>query len=141
MNGRGQSWSMDLIIGVVIFLLAIGVIYAVLTSKAKEDTTPLRLESEAVATKLTTTDAAQNKDILVAQNNQLDINKLNNLTQEDYEKLKKELGVTNDFCIYLLDEKGNLVYLTTSSGNYTGIGPADSKFNISGVPCGKKITP
>ncbi len=129
---------MDLIIGVVIFLLAVGVIYAVLTSKVKEDTTPLRVESEAVATKLTTAEATQNNDILVAQNNQLDILKLGSLTQEDYAKLKKELGVSNDFCIYLLDEKGNLVYLTDSSGNkkYTGIGPGDSKFNISGTPCG-----
>jgi flagellar basal body-associated protein FliL len=143
MGARGQSWSMDLIIGVVIFLLAIGVIYAVLTSKAKEDITPLRIESEVVATKLTTTESSKDNELIVVTNNQLDEEKLTSLaekakTTEGYEALKAQLGVKNDFCIVLLDEKGNVVYLTDNNGNkYTGIGPADDNFKISGTPCGK----
>lgn len=140
MNKRAQSWSMDLVIGFVIFLLAVGIIYAVLTSKSKEDTAPLRVDSEAVATKLTTPEASQDQKVLVADKNQLDIGKLNDLTQADYNKLKQQFGVNNDFCIYLLDENGNTVYLRDSAGkNYTGIGPNSTKFNISGTPCGRAV--
>lgn len=144
MGARGQSWSMDLIIGVVIFLLAIGVIYAVLTSKAKEDITPLRIESEVVATKLTNSESTQTNELNVIKNNQLDIDKLSALTvkvqtPEGYEALKAQLGIKNNFCIVLLDERGNVVYLTDATGkNYTGIGPSDNNFNISGIPCGQQ---
>ncbi len=143
MGARGQSWSMDLIIGVVIFLLAIGVIYAVLTSKAKEDITPLRIESEVVATKLVNSEPTQSNELVIISNNQLDLAKLNTITEkaqtpEGYEALKTQLGIKSDFCIVLLDERGNVVYLTDNAGKqYTGIGPNDENFKISGTPCGQ----
>lgn len=136
MGGRGQNWSLDLIIGIVIFLLAVGVIYSILASKNREDTTPLRTDSEIIATKLTTPETSTSANILIATDNQLDIEKLKGLTTADYAKLKQDLGVQNDFCIYLQDEEGNVIYIEGSDGNYTGIGPGSPDLNLSGVPCG-----
>ena len=136
MGGRGQNWSLDLIIGIVIFLLAVGVIYSILASKNREDTTPLRTDSEIIATKLTTPETSTSLDILVAADNQLDVEKLKSLTTADYAKLKQDLGVQNDFCIYLQDEEGNVLYIEGADGNYTGIGPGSPDLNLSGVPCG-----
>lgn len=138
MGGRGQNWSLDLIIGVVIFLLAIGVIYSLLSNKSREDVAPLRIESEVIATKLTTPEAATSDEMIVATDNQLDIEKLQELTKYPggYDALKEELGVQNDFCIYLQDENGNVIYIEGDDGKYTGIGPGSPELNLSGVPCG-----
>jgi hypothetical protein len=129
---------MDLIIGVVIFLLAVGVIYSLLSSKRSEDITPLRIESDVVATKLTTPESSANQDIAVAEENQLNIIKLENLTTAfPYEDLKQKLGVQNEFCIYLQDENGNVVYLRGADGkDYTGIGSGKGDLILSNTSCG-----
>jgi hypothetical protein len=136
---RGQAWSMDLIFGVLIFMLAIGVIYAMLTYKAKENTEPLRIESEVISQRLT---ANQTTDALfpIAPHNTLDEDKLGKLTDLDYEELRQRLGVQREFCIYLHDEQGNLIYIQDSLGNrYTGIGSATGELNLSGKECGKPL--
>lgn len=136
MGGRGQTWSMDLIIGVLIFMLAMGVIYALLMSKTREDIAPLRIESEVIATKLT-----EDPYLQVAANNQLDAKRLGNLTEIDYETLRQEFGAQHEFCIFLKDESGNLTYIVDNQGRkYTGIGSGNGDLNLSGVPCGQICT-
>jgi hypothetical protein len=143
--GRGQTWSMDLIFGILIFLLAVGIIYAILAAKSKGDTGMLRIESEVIANKLATPD--ERVDTLqVATNNQLDMAKLGALANETatdpaaYARLKEQFGARHEFCIYLQDDAGNLVYIQDANGNkYTGIGPGDGELNISGTPCGKPV--
>ena len=118
MGERGQTWSMDLIIGVLIFMLAVGIIYALLVSKGKENTTPLRIESEVIATKL-----LEDPWIAVAPENQLDAKKLGNLTEFDYETLRQQFGSQHEFCIFIQDESGNITYIVDNQGRkYTGIG-------------------
>ena len=136
MGERGQTWSMDLIIGVLIFMLAVGIIYALLVSKGKENTTPLRIESEVIATKL-----LEDPWIAVAPENQLDAKKLGNLTEFDYETLRQQFGSQHEFCIFIQDESGNITYIVDNQGRkYTGIGSGIGDLNISGVPCGQVCT-
>ena len=133
--GRGQAWSLDLVFGVLIFMLAVGVIYALLMSKDKDTSTPLRIESEVIATKLATDPL-----LAVATDNQLDAAKLSTMTGVDYETLRNEMGVKNEFCIYLEDDQGNLVYIINGTNKYTGIGSGSADLNISGTPCGQVCT-
>ena len=138
MKGRGQAWSMDLIIGVLVFMLAIGIIYTVLSGKDRGDIAPLRIESEVIATKL-----SDDPTYRIADNNQIDQERLEvllgNATQ-DYEGLKAAFGVKNEFCIYLRDESGNLTYIVDGDGNaYSGIGSGSGEFNLSGTPCGCRV--
>jgi hypothetical protein len=140
MGERGQAWSMDLVIGVLIFFLAIGVIYTLLLNRNTADTTPLRLESEVVATKLTSDPALQ-----VGENNVADPDRMVALAQRaalDYDQLKADLGVKNEVCIYLQDKDGNLIYLVNSTDptkRYNGIGPGSNELNLSGLPCGSLV--
>jgi hypothetical protein len=130
---------MDLVIGVLVFMVTIGIIFSLLGNREKTDTAPLRIESEVVATKLTS-DAA----LHVAQDNQLEMDKLTSLAQlanTNYETLKKEFGIKNEFCVYLQDDEGKLVYIDGPGGEkYTGIGSGSLELNISGIPCGKPCT-
>lgn len=134
MGERGQAWSMDLVIGVLIFLLVAGVIYAFLIDRDKNDITPLRIESEVIATKLTT-----DSSIAVAENNQLDVAQMITLSDEDYEQLKKQLGVNREFCVFLQDDRGNLVFINASGKKVNGIGSSTGEINLSGCPCGSAI--
>lgn len=130
---------MDLIIGVLVFMLAIGVVYSLLTGQQQEDVAPLRIESEVVATKLTS-----DQSLKVADSNKLDMSKLSSLAtlaEQNYTELKKELGIEHEFCIYVQDEEGNLIYIDAGSGErFTGVGSGTSDVNLSNVPCGRRCT-
>lgn len=128
---------MDLAIGVLVFLLAIGIIYSLLNSQARQDVTPLRLDSEVVATKLT-----NDPSVKVADENKLDMDALFALAKNadvNYTKLKEELGIENEFCIYLVDENGNLTYITNGSEKFTGVGSGSGELNVSGNECGAMV--
>lgn len=135
--GRGQLFSMDLVIGVLIFLLASGVIYSIFISKSQEDVATYRVQSEVIATKLTSESSLQ-----VAPKNQLDMDAMAGLAlsaNTDYAELKEQLGVKDDFCIYLQDEEGNLIYITNDSGTrYPGIGSGSQDVQLTewDIPCG-----
>ncbi|MBR9700540.1 hypothetical protein GOV11_01605 [Candidatus Woesearchaeota archaeon] len=141
-KARGQAWSMDLVIGVLVFLLAIGIVYTLLNQQAREDVAPLRTEAEVVATKLT-----QDPTTSVAPGNVLDMDKLYSITagNKQYEDLQEELGIKNEFCIYLVDEDGNVAHILDPSNpnapKYTGIGSGTGEVMIAGIECGKAIPP
>lgn len=141
--GKGQVWSLDLVIGMLVFLLAVGTIYSFLNVRTGKDPTPLRIESEVVATALTT--GTDDPGLKVADQNQLDMNRLGTLAAEaevNYTQLKRRLGIDHDFCIYLQDEEGNLIYVKDTSGNtYAGIGSRTGELNLTDdTPCGIKVT-
>jgi len=131
---QGQAWSMDLVVGVLIFLLVAGIIYSLLIDRDSNDVGPLRLESEVIATKLTADSSGEN--LAVAENNVLDSTKLVELADKDYEQLKSELGVQREFCVFLTDDSGNLVYIAATGKKFNGVGSNDGNYNLSGVPCG-----
>jgi hypothetical protein len=133
--GRGQAWSIDLIFGVIIFMISVGIIYALLVSRDRQDVAPLRIESEVIANKL-----AFDPQLRVAENNQLNPQSLANLTRLQYDALKAQLGVQDEFCIYLEDSQGNLIYIQDGSTKYTGIGSGSGELNLSGTPCGRVCT-
>jgi len=135
---RGQIWSVDLAIGMLVFLLAIGTIYSLLNAKEAQDVSPLRIESEVVATVLTT--GANSPELRVATENQLNMEALGDLAAKDYNELKTSFGIENDFCIFLEDEDGNLIYIENNGELYAGIGPNNGDLNLaSDTPCGKKV--
>jgi len=128
----GQSWSIDAVIGVLIFLLVIGVFYALLTNNAKEDTTDLKISSETIATKLT--DDSKNSIVI---DDTISQEKLVELAQKKYLELKKELSVNSEFCVFFKDERGSVINITYEEDGYTYtyVGIGSSKINVSGIPC------
>lgn len=139
MRRTGQAWSTDLIIGVLIFLIGAGVILSLLASKEQDDPASLRIESEVIATKLVT-----QEDIRIAPSNQLDMAALYALaanTTEDYGRTRDRLDIQNEFCIYLHDEEGNLVFIqdpTDPTQSYAGAGSGSGELNLTAqaIPCG-----
>ncbi len=135
MAGRkAQTWSIDVVIAVVIF----GFIAAIITSFAlleKPDTESLQRNAQEVTFYL-------EEPIVIGPDLNcseiFDDNKVNiegieclfNSTESDYEEFKKQTGIKGDFCIYLEDEDGNIVYIQ----NKTGWGSPE--LIVADKPCG-----
>ena len=123
---KGQMWSVDVIIGIVIFVSIITVFYTTLSGGSSEVKNALRSNAETVVVKF-----SQDPNLrIIDENNILNNDKLANLSAMGYDELKRQLGIEGDFCIYIEDENGRVVPI----GSQYSIGKGD--VNIGGNPCG-----
>ena len=120
---------MDIILGVVVFVIAFFIFYSTLQSSPNKQVVVLREE----ASNIIRTISSSNSLFQVLSNNQVNESRLGELKNMTYAELKRKLKVENDFCIYFEDEKGNLIPINNS---YKGIGAPD--INLSGTPCSQK---
>jgi len=109
-----------LIIVAVLFLIAVGVI-------KKYGSQNANLENDAK--KLLNAITSNNLKIL--DSDKIDEMAIEEIIREDYTKIKKELELENDFCIYFEHENGELIKI---DGMKAGIG--SSKVKVNGASCG-----
>ncbi len=148
-SSKAQTWSFDLIIAVVLFIVIVAVFYAFLTSNKSEG------GSEELQSSAKTVGYYFNCDVsdysrCFVSSGKIDQAKLADLFQfinsnnDAYSIMKKELGVAGDFCIYFRDADGYLVpikYNNTGTGTieyYSGIGENSFMLNQN-ISCGTKI--
>ena len=130
--GKGQVWSVDVLLAVVIFVAVILVFYT--TMSARQGTELKDLEAEAENMKIA---LEKNHEFGFVDNNQVNISKLDkfiNMTLYNYTELKQILGIKGDFCIFFEDVDGTVIFI----GNKSGIGNPNlaDNVNISGYTCG-----
>ena len=123
---KAQSWSIDVIIGSIIFIAAFFTFYYLLDSGTDLSIDDLKDEASIVIKGLSSSSAA----VRLVDNNEINISKIEEVKNLTYEELKKRLRIQSDFCIFLENENGELVLLNNS---YRGIGA--SSINLSGTPC------
>jgi len=135
MQKRGQSWSIELIISLSVFLI---IIIGVFVSLAAQPTNPvqeLQSQSQQFISKFFSTESSQQQVYSFIDDNNVNDQKLATLQGTNYTSLKQQLGLSDDFCIILEDSNNNIIPITGPNGStYYGIG--SSKIQISnGVPC------
>lgn len=70
------------------------------------------------------------------EGNKINMSKIEDLyLNGNYKELKKELGITDEFCIVLEDSNGRIITIEDAGNNYY-YGFGNSDINISGCPCG-----
>ena len=74
--------------------------------------------------------SSEGSDVGIMDGTELDEAKLEQLLGEDYKSIKERIRVEKDFCIFLEDEDGDVIYI---SPGQAGIG--SGKIRISDVPC------
>lgn len=122
-NSKGQTWSLDLVVGSVIFLFVLAMFYTILII-GNDDQELVRQESERLSAAF---DSDINPNSPVKQFMQgTNINEqdlLDLYVNEDYETIREQLGITGHFCITVtLDtETGSevLLGLTEGVGNFS----------------------
>ncbi|MBI2558940.1 DUF1933 domain-containing protein [Candidatus Woesearchaeota archaeon] len=126
---KAQSWSMDIALAAIIFIGAFFVFYSLLGTNTDTKAGNLKEEAYVVIKQITNEDSL----VKVVEGNEVSVSKLNDLKNMDYDELKKRLKVSGDFCIYIEDEKGNLVVINNS---FKGIGAPT--IGLDGTPCSQK---
>lgn len=127
----GQSWSMDLVIGVVIFGFMSVIFYSLLMMQDKPSVDELQQRAQVINQRLEQPvgpcgPIVANQTITSAQ--------LRCLYDQPYNIVKQQLGVDGEFCIYVEDSKGNLYIINTTAGDRTGFG--NPALIVGGVECG-----
>ncbi len=129
---RGQVWSIDLVVGLLIFALIAVIFYALIANKGGntkiEDYTA---KGEDLTNKFI------EKGLIDPITGELNETVYNYYAALPYEDLKEELGVSGEFCLFI--ESGDSTPRLIVLGNRTGIGNPD--FEINGLPCGADVSP
>jgi hypothetical protein len=136
-RGQGQSWSLDIILAFVIFMLIVGIFYTLLSNNKKTTIDDVQLEATTLSGALDSSSGV-NSSLSIIQKGLVDKDKLRNLYAEDYVVLKNRFGIRGDFCIYMVDQYGNLVAINTTDGLKNGFG--NGNLSINNIPCGQTVS-
>ena len=132
-NKKSQSWSVDIILAVIVFMVAFFVFYAMLESNPKTKVSDLKEEASIVIEQV----ADDESPLKAVDKGQINKDELNKLKNFPYDDLKRRLRTEGDFCIYIEDENGNLVKI----GGTKSVGSPDIKIKdkigneIQEIPC------
>ena len=127
---EGQTWSMDVMIGTVVFVLGILIFFSVIEKNT--DSGGLReliVEAEKLASVIEASTIDSDNPCTFIIGNKLDKDRLAECG-DNYNTTKLLLGTQSDFCIYFVDSQGNIMNLTNITG-HRGIGIGDPKITYS----------
>jgi hypothetical protein len=130
---RGQTWSFDLIMAVLLFVVVMGLFYGFLAKDSSNQKNDLQYTNDILVYQLNC-DNQESSNYCVLENGELIDEKINELYDEDYQTLKLSLGINEDFCIYLRDTNGNLIPFNSK----TSIGSSDLSLNEN-TSCGDYV--
>ena len=133
---KGQTWSFDLLVAVVIFIVIVSIFYAFL-SRGNEDNAETELQTDAKALGYVLNCDLSNNEYCLLSGNQLredQVQKMyDDFYDDNYEGLKTALGMQSDFCVYFRDKDGHLIPLEVIDGSetkyITGIGNQEFMIN------------
>ncbi len=113
-NKKAQTWSVDLVLGVVIFLLVIVVIYSLIASRPVKDN-QLRDDADRIYSKLSNESTNNDNIPQIINGNSISQDDLANLYGQNYTELKSKLGIKYDFCIIVVTDQNGIISTTNGS--------------------------
>ena len=125
---KAQSWSIDIILGVIVFLVAFFVFFIALGEDPTGKINRLKEEASSIIRQL-----VSGEETRIVDGMEVNVSKTSKLKDTQYDELKRKFRVDSDFCIYVEDNKGNIVLINSS---FKGIGA--SSINLSGAACSQK---
>jgi len=133
----GQSWSMDLVIAVVVFGFIAVVFYSLLTIQQRPSVDELQVRAQQIENRLGSNIGSCGP---IIQGQTITMEQLRCLYAQDPAALHQELGVPGNFCIYVEDSDGTILVVQNQSG-YTWTAIGDNALIVGGQPCGEPIPP
>jgi len=131
---RGQVWSVDVLLALIIFISVILIFYTTMVVRHKPGIETLGDQAAELKIEL-----EQNNELAFIREDVVDEERfnafVNNVTQ-NYSAIKKKLGIKGDFCIFYEDAEGNIVVV---SNNKTSIGNPEV-YITDGTPCGSEVS-
>ena len=133
---RGQAWSIDIIIGLLVFIMVIVIFYTLVASKDESTIEDYSEKAEIVASRL------YEEGLVDADTGYFDDQKFLELANEDYDSLKERLGIVGEFCLFIEtnDVPPQVKFISSGNGTiWTGIGSPE--LQIGDFQCGVEWTP
>ena len=137
---RGQSWSMDLVIAVVVFGFIAVIFYSLLMIQQKPSVDDLRGRAQTIQERLA---AGQSGCGPITENQTISSQQLECLFNKNATELRQLLNIQGSFCIYLEDSDGTVLVVSNDTQQpaaavfRTGVG--DPALIVAGTPCGATI--
>ena len=130
MKKEGQTWSVDAIVAVAVFVVAVIAFFWALTYLGESQKLKQLAQSGESLSETVSVSGSDNSTRIpfVQENNVVNEEKLMEFSNKSYEQLKNELGLVHDFCIHFEDEYGNLINISPTKA---GIGSSKVKLNVS----------
>ncbi len=143
-NSKSQTWSIDILIAVSIFIVALIVLFYFLNTPSDQEYSNLQKESDSLPGSIISSESSSATDITFVVGNEVDRERLKNFTSKNYTQIKNELGLSGEFCIHFEDEEGRLVDINESPEGvqYTIGSPElvltveDETGNVRHITCG-----
>jgi len=140
MQKRGQSWSIELIISLSVFVVIILGVFVSLSAKPTDPVQDLQQQSQQFIGRFYSTDSSQQQTFSFIDNNNINDQKLSQLQSTKYSDLKSQLGLSDDFCIILVDSNNNIIPIQGANGqSYYGIGSSSIQLG-NGIPCNATVS-
>ncbi|MFH1182418.1 MAG: hypothetical protein V1702_05650 [Candidatus Woesearchaeota archaeon] len=131
MKEKSQVMSLDVMIAVGLFLLAVIMLYYFVGLGSDSQINDLVFaEAKRIPEMLS---SPQNNSLSFIVGGKVDNAKLQSFIRDDYNNTRESLGIISDFCFYFEDENGNVVPISQgiiSFGSEKGI--------VGGKQCGKE---
>lgn len=133
---RGQTWSFDLIVAVVIFIVVVGIFYSILNRRDEGvvDTQTLEADAKSISYQLNC-DVSPIYPPCFIEKGEINQTKFEYVASLNYKDLKELLGTKQDFCIHLLDEQNRVVFVNSSK---SAIGNSNYLLNAT-LGCGDDV--
>jgi len=129
---KSQAFSMDIMIAFVIFIGTIFVFYSILSDRLSSKTGELGDEASVVLDNI----ASEDSEVRITDGIIVNETKLEELLGMEYSEIKKKIKIENEFCIYLEDEDGNIIYISPENPTDPDVpGIGSDKIKISGESC------
>ncbi|TAL56726.1 MAG: hypothetical protein EPN86_02555 [Nanoarchaeota archaeon] len=132
---KGQIISIDLVIAIVIFVtIIVGFFYVIQIFSQRDQTAALKQQVENLPSSL----QENSSKVAFIEGNEINIQRLIQFARMNYSEIQNELGITSDFCVYIEDEKGNIIPIDGKAGvgsDKVQIGNSSSIYK-----CGQKIS-
>ena len=122
---KSQAFSMDIMMAFVIFIGTIFVFYSIISDRLSSKTDELEDEALVVLENI----ASGDSEVRIIDGIKINETKLEELLGMEYSDIKKKIRIKNEFCFFLEDANGDVIYIL----NKPGVG--SDKINISDVPC------
>lgn len=117
MKQKAQAWSIDIIIGVVLFLVLLVVVYT-LVATSPIGNVELRRNADVIYSKLDDTKNSDSTIPAIMSGNIIKKDQIDDLLALEYETLKNSLGITDDFCIVITYTHGGIYNLSGTQTSY-----------------------
>ena len=108
MKKKGQTWSMDIVIAVVLFIAAFIIFYGLLNKAPGEQKAATLSKEGTVIVEILESEQEESK-ISFIEGSELRDEAFTEFTTLPYNETKALLGIQSDYCIHFEDEEGNLI--------------------------------